>query len=810
MDTTDGSEEQPRKRMRLSSQDAPEGPLPRTRTSTAPMKDHTSQDGTQSTEDTLRRAQLEKEVKAGITVFVTPDTPGFSGLIKQRYTDFLVNEILPSGQVLHLDNTAVPPRKRVAEEAPKTETPAAAPKEKPTKDDAQTQPLNAETNSHDVVAEEARVKEGSPETQPERLVEMKAGEDESKSEEAGRNEARTADVSPEDSSLLQSLFGEKVAKSVIALHTKILARPGKKARDFNTITSAVIPDKDQRTSAHVAVRRIFSSRIDTVTADDGAIRISAAQPQNSWNNRDRTQAPSRNNSVPRAKGKAGWNELGGEYLHFTLYKENKDTMEVVYFIASQLKLATKHFQFAGTKDRRGVTAQRVSAYRVHAETLAGINKRLRGAKVGGYEYRPTGLELGDLSGNEFLITLRECHFPDENGSSLEQKVELAKTVVGRAVGGLKRMGFLNYYGLQRFGSFANGTDTVGMKMLKGDLEGAINDILFFSPDVLAAAQDPDSTSIISADDKARAEALHIWKTTGKSGPALDRMPRKFQAETAIIRHLGWTNRKTGETRPHDWQGALGMIQRNLRLMYVHAYQSLVWNVVVGKRWELYGDRVVEGDLVIVGEHKDKENGSTHARLGEELDDQGEVIVRPALEDSAATSEDPYARARALSEEEAESGQYNIYDIVLPLPGYDVEYPRNAIGDEYKTFMGSERGGGLNPMDMRRKWKDVSLSGGYRKIVARPGKDVSYEVRTYVRDDEQLVETDLERLQKKSGHAVSGEHRGDANGAADDGAEKKIAVVLKLQLGSSQYATMALRELMKGGTMSFKPDFHGGR
>ncbi|KAK5139253.1 hypothetical protein LTR04_003747, partial [Oleoguttula sp. CCFEE 6159] len=265
------------------------------------MKDHTSQDGTQSTEDTLRRAQLEKEVKAGITVFVTPDTPGFSGLIKQRYTDFLVNEILPSGQVLHLDNTAVPPRKRVAEEAPKTETPAAAPKEKPTKDDAQTQPLNAETNSHDVVAEEARVKEGSPETQPERLVEMKAGEDESKSEEAGRNEARTADVSPEDSSLLQSLFGEKVAKSVIALHTKILARPGKKARDFNTITSAVIPDKDQRTSAHVAVRRIFSSRIDTVTADDGAIRISAAQPQNSWNNRDRTQAPSRNNSVPRAK-----------------------------------------------------------------------------------------------------------------------------------------------------------------------------------------------------------------------------------------------------------------------------------------------------------------------------------------------------------------------------------------------------------------------------------------------------------------------------------------------------------------------------
>ena len=40
---------------------------------------------------------------------------------------------------------------------------------------------------------------------------------------------------------------------------------------------------------------------------------------------------------------------------------------------------------------------------------------------------------------------------------------------------------------------------------------------------------------------------------------------------------------------------------------------------------------------------------------------------------------------------------------------------------------------------------------------------------------------------------------------------KIAVVLKLQLGASQYATMALRELMKaGGLRVYKADFSGGR
>lgn len=106
--------------------------------------------------------------------------------------------------------------------------------------------------------------------------------------------------------------------------------------------------------------------------------------------------------------------------------------------------------------------------------------------------------------------------------------------------------------------------------------------------------------------------------------------------------------------------------------------------------------------------------------------------------------------------------------------------------------------------MRRKWKDISLSGNYRKLLARPlGGAASFELKLYSGDDEQMVQTDLEKLDRRNNKLALAS-------SADDEA-KKTAVVLKLQLGTGQYATMALRELMgSAGVRTYKPDFGGGR
>jgi tRNA pseudouridine13 synthase len=544
--------------------------------------------------------------------------------------------------------------------------------------------------------------------------------------------------------------------------------------------------------------------------NDQSIRIKANPPAERKSKGGRGDRANGDHAKHRG-GRLGWEELGGEYLHFSLYKENKDTMEVVGFLGSKLNSGAKAFAFAGTKDRRACTVQRLCVKRQTAERIAGFNRSLFNAAVGDFEYRNNDLKLGDLMGNEFTITLRDCKFQNEEGMNAVQRQVFASEVVEKAVKDFSEKGFINYYGLQRFGSFAASTDQVGRKMLQDDLEGAVNDLLNYSEVALAAAEGTsDSNVLVSQDDRNRAKALHIWRTEGKGPQALELLPRKFTAERNIIQHLSSRNSKSGKhDRKTDWQGALMTIPRTLRLMYVHAYQSLVWNVVAGKRWAAHGEKVVEGDLVLVSEHLDK-TGKSATTNNTSIDQDGEFIINPSGTENANAVAEDFERARALTAEEAASGAYTVYDVVLPQPGFDVEYPRNEIGAFYKEFMGSERGGGLDPNNMRRAWREVSLSGGYRKFLARPLQPLEFEVHGYTKEDQQFVETDLDKIKKARGKK-EGEREGGDVTMEDGEGEKKIAVVVKLQLGSSQYATMALRELMKaGGVKAYKPEFMGGR
>lgn len=88
-----------------------------------------------------------------------------------------------------------------------------------------------------------------------------------------------------------------------------------------------------------------------------------------------------------------------------------------------LKCSMKELAVAGTKDKRGVTTQRVSLKRAK-RTLEDVWKAVnnvptrrsvadaitvrgeRGVRIGDLVYRKSPLDLGHLKGNAFVITLR--------------------------------------------------------------------------------------------------------------------------------------------------------------------------------------------------------------------------------------------------------------------------------------------------------------------------------------------------------------------------------------------------------------------
>ncbi|CAH2107859.1 unnamed protein product [Euphydryas editha] len=148
----------------------------------------------------------------------------------------------------------------------------------------------------------------------------------------------------------------------------------------------------------------------------------------------------------------------GEYVRFVLYKENCDTMVAAQRLAERLRLNIRPSMvgYAGTKDRRAKTAQWFSLRKVDPRKVAAAGRELRDIRVGNYRFSDRNLRLGMLSGNVFRICLRNVTASDE--------------CITRACDLLRRNGFVNYYGLQRFGSRLDmPTYEIGKRLLRADL-----------------------------------------------------------------------------------------------------------------------------------------------------------------------------------------------------------------------------------------------------------------------------------------------------------------------------------------------------
>jgi tRNA pseudouridine13 synthase len=154
-------------------------------------------------------------------------------------------------------------------------------------------------------------------------------------------------------------------------------------------------------------------------------------------------------------------------------------------------------------------------------------------------------------------------------------------------------------------------------------------------------------------------------------------------------------------------------------MYVHAYQSRVWNEMASERISKYGTKPIIGDLVLVEVQETETAVSEAAPTEEEIVEDAETVVEDETQPieqqpseqqrdtdpSKKTNRRPERiKTKAIYiETEDDLKKYTIEDIVLPLPGHSVVYPKNAIGDFYKEYMAKD---GFDPQEMLRKQKYV--------------------------------------------------------------------------------------------------------
>lgn len=248
----------------------------------------------------------------------------------------------------------------------------------------------------------------------------------------------------------------------------------------------------------------------------------------------------------------------GDSTVFRLEKRGWETNHLVRDMARELGVSRRRFGFAGFKDKNAVTRQRMSVDGVSPDELSGVS--LDGVQLSDFR-SGARVERGDLLGNRFEVMVRGGD--DEAFAEVHREVEEA--------GGVP-----NFFGIQRFGAQRPVTHRVGEAILRGDWEEAAR--IYLAEDWPAENEDAA---------RARRDLSGDW---GDWRSALEAFPGRLRYERAILHGLA---------EGKDFVGAFGELPENLLRLFVHAYQSFLFNrVVCGRvRSGLPLDRPVEGDVV---------------------------------------------------------------------------------------------------------------------------------------------------------------------------------------------------------------------
>ncbi|CAD6494531.1 MAG: putative tRNA pseudouridine synthase D [Candidatus Argoarchaeum ethanivorans] len=242
-------------------------------------------------------------------------------------------------------------------------------------------------------------------------------------------------------------------------------------------------------------------------------------------------------------------EESGKYLILEVEKRNWDTYKLIRDLSRILKVSRNRFGWAGTKDKRASTRQKISIWDMEEEEINRIRLTDVSLRVLGRSNKK--ISLGDLYANKFRITVRKIpHTIDETINRIE-KIEKELVEVGGAP---------NFFGVQRFGEIRPITHLVGRAIIEGNFEQAVMIYL---------------AKVYAGESEESQEARKCLAETHDFNRCIKLYPKKLSHELAMLHHLA--------KNPTDYLGALAKLSENLQRMFVHAYQSYLFNLTLSRR-----------------------------------------------------------------------------------------------------------------------------------------------------------------------------------------------------------------------------------
>lgn len=234
-------------------------------------------------------------------------------------------------------------------------------------------------------------------------------------------------------------------------------------------------------------------------------------------------------------------EVKKDFTIFVLQKENWNTTQALIKIAKLFRRGKKSVGFAGTKDRRAISTQLCSIYKVDPSEL--LKLHIKDIKINGAWLSNKQVRMGDLLGNRFIVKIKDL-------DSYEKIEKTNKLLNGR---------FPNYYGDQRFGMHGDNVE-IGLDMLHNNFEDAA--IKF-----LTDTKNEKNDDAIAARERLLNEL--DFKT------AIDYFPKYLKYERMVIDYLS--------KYPDNYANALRKLPRSLVLMFVHSVDSYIYNKELEER-----------------------------------------------------------------------------------------------------------------------------------------------------------------------------------------------------------------------------------